>query len=296
MITIIGGSGQVGGKVARLLLAQGCRIRVIARRAAGLASLVRDGAESVCGDVGDSDFLKQALADTTGLFFSVPPAFTASDMIAEQNALAEAMTAVVRQSAIPKIVNMSSVGADLPSGTGPIVVLNRQEQRLNELKGADVVHLRAAWFMENLLYRIGGIKAAGKLMYMIKPDVPMYAVATADIAAAAATALSELSFAGKSVRYLLGQRTLSFAQMASIIGSAIGKPDLAYEQVAAERIKQALMAHGYSRNGAEMFEQTANAFNNGVLQSTVARNIENTTATSLEAFASEVFAPAYFES
>lgn len=294
MIAIIGCSGQVGSKVANSLLAAGRKLRAIARRPERIDTLVAQGAEAAIGDVEDSAFLAQAISGCEALFFMIPPAFTAEDMIGDQDALGAAMTRVVEQSRVRKIVNMSSVGADLRFGTGPITVLHRQEQRFNALPGIDVVHLRAAWFMENLLYRIGGIKATGKFSYMIRPDSPMYAVATADIADTAAVALAALDFTGKSVRYLLGERTLTFAEMAPILGAAIGKPALTYEQVPAARITEALMAHGYSRNGAEMFEQTAEAFNCGLLQRTVARDAGNTTATSLEIFARRVFAPAYF--
>lgn len=293
MITIMGGSGQVGSKLAKILLQQHCHVRLIARHAEKLVPLVAMGAEPAIGDVGDAKFLAQALKGADRLFFSVPPAFDSDDMIRDQDTLAASLTDIVAASGIKKIVNLSSVGADLAAGTGPIVVLHRQEQRLNALPALDVVHLRAAWFMENLLYRIGGIKSAGKMLYMIRPDVPMNAVATVDIAAVGAELLLHADFVGKSIRYLLGERTMTMSEMALVVGAAIAKPDLRYEQVPAEQITEALVAHGYSPNGASMFAQTADAFNKELLQKTVSRDASNTTPTSLERFAAEVFAPAY---
>jgi uncharacterized protein YbjT (DUF2867 family) len=293
MITIIGGSGQIGAKVATLLLDRGKPVRLIARHAAKLASLVAKGAQAAVGDINDGAFLAAVIADSSALFVMNPPSFTSLDVIADQERTGHVLSETIGRSNVRKLVHISSIGADLASGTGPIVVLHREEQRLNSLAGKDVLHLRAGWFMENLLYRIGGIKHAGKMLYMVRPDVPMYVVATRDIAAIAADALAEPRFTGHSVRYLLGERTLTFAEMARIVGAAIGKPDLAYEQIPAARVKETLIAHGYSANGAEMFELTANAFNAGTLYRTVTRDETNTTSTSIEEFARTLFADAY---
>jgi uncharacterized protein YbjT (DUF2867 family) len=293
MITIIGGSGQIGAKVATLLLDRGKPVRLIARHADKLAPLIAKGAQAAVGDINDGAFLASAIADSSALFVMNPPSFTSVDVIGNQERTGHVLCETIGRSNVQKLVHISSVGADLASGTGPIVVLHREEQRLNSLAGKDVLHLRAAWFMENLLYRIGAIKHSGKMLYMVRADAPMYVVATRDIAAAAADALAEPRFTGHSVRYLLGERTLTFAEMARVVGAAIGKPDLVYEQIPATRVKETLVAHGYSATGAEMFELTADAFNAGTLYRTVTRDETNTTSTSIEEFARTLFADAY---
>jgi uncharacterized protein YbjT (DUF2867 family) len=292
MITIIGASGQIGNKVAAILLDKGQKVRVIGRRADALKPLAAKGAEVVVGDASDVDFLIGALKQSSAVFTMIPPNYGALEMLAEQAKFGETIAVAVSKAGVEKIVNLSSIGAELSAGTGPIRTLHAQEQRLNKLTGIDLLHLRPAYFMENLLNAIPVIKQSGKLLDQVLADAPVDMVATKDIAAAVADALANPRFTGKSVRYLLGTRTLTFKEVAPILGASIGKPDLVYEQIPAAPIKKGMMAHGFSQQVVDLFEEMANALSNGKIRGPI-RNAANTTPTSIEEFAKTVFAPAY---
>jgi hypothetical protein len=94
-------------------------------------------------------------------------------------------------------------------------------------------------------------------------------------------------------RELLGARHVTYAEAAKIIGAAIGKPNLAYRQVPASVLKPPMMQMGMSSNMVDQLLEMSEALNTGHMKSQEARSARNTTATTLETFVAEVFAPAY---
>jgi uncharacterized protein YbjT (DUF2867 family) len=118
-------------------------------------------------------------------------------------------------------------------------------------------------------------------------------IATSDIGAVAAEALAKLDFVGMQTRELLGPRHVTNSEAAKILGAAVGKPDLGYRQVPASMLKPAMMQMGMSANMADLILEMSEALNTGHMKSQEPRSPRNTTATTLETFALEVFAPAY---
>lgn len=156
----------------------------------------------------------------------------------------------------------------------------------------DVLYLRAATFMENLLAKIGPMQRFGVFPDMADGDVPFAMVATADIASAAVQALLQPDFTGKSVREVLGDRDYTLREAAGILGQAVGRPDIAYVKAVPADAKAALLAYGFSQDVADKFEEMADALSQRRIQSSVTRTPGNTSATSLQAW-SVVFAAAY---
>jgi uncharacterized protein YbjT (DUF2867 family) len=118
-------------------------------------------------------------------------------------------------------------------------------------------------------------------------------IATRDIGEVAAESLSKMDFVGKQTRELLGARHVTNTEAAKIIGAAIGKPGLGYRQVPAAMLKPAMMQMGMSANMADQILEMSEALNTGHMKSHEPRSPRNTTPTTLETFAAEVFAPAY---
>lgn len=118
-------------------------------------------------------------------------------------------------------------------------------------------------------------------------------IATRDIGAFAAEALLKLDFKGKSAHELQGARDVAYAEIARIVGTAIGKPDLAYHLVPEAQLKPVLMQMGMSLNMADLLLEMAGALNSGHMKKLEPRVAANTTPTTLEAFVGEVFLPAY---
>jgi len=130
MITVMGATGHTGGGIADRLLAAGQPVRVHGRSADRLEDLAARGAEPVTGDAASAADLARAFAGAEAVYTLLPPTPQAADVPAEQERFGEAIAAAVRESGVKRVVMLSSVGADRPSGNGPIDGLYRQEQRL----------------------------------------------------------------------------------------------------------------------------------------------------------------------
>lgn len=289
---ITGATGNVGRKVAEGLLKEGKKVRAVGRSAERLAALKAQGAEAFVGSVEDPADMVRAFAKAKAVFLMVPPHYGAPDFRAYQNRVGLAYEQALKQSGVSHAVTLSSVGAHLSEGVGPIKGLYDLEQRLNGLPGLNVVHLRPAFFMENHLFSVGLIKHQGTNGGALRENVSIPMIATADIAGAAVGLLSALAFEGKSAQELLGPRDWSLPEATRVLGRAVGKSDLAYVVFAYEDTQKALEGMGFSPDGARNMVEMYRGFNQGVIVPTEPRSARNTTPTTLEQFAA-VFAEAY---
>ncbi len=290
MIVITGATGHTGSKIADILLSRTEKVRVIGRDAGRLRPFTARGAEAAVGDLGDREFVARAFAGADAVYALIPPAYQAVDFRAYQAAIAKNIVAAIEKNGVRHVVSLSSQGAQLPEGTGPIAGLHDMEERLNGLAGASVLHLRAAYFMENLLMNIGLISTSGIMGSAIRGDLRMPMIAAKDIAAYASERLALRDFAGKKVQDLLGPRDVSMDEAARIIGGKIGKPDLTYVQFSYEDTEKALAGMGFSRDVARLYIEMSRAMNGGATAGK--RTRESTTPTSIEEFA-ELFAEIY---
>jgi len=293
MITILGASGKTGRATAEILLEQGEKVRVIARNREHLAALEKHGAEVMAGDAGDAHFLASALHGSDAVYALLPPNPTTPDFLAYADDIGEGITQAVRSAGVKYVVFLSSVGADLPSGTGPIVALHRQEKRFAAVKALNTVTLRAGYFFENHFMSLPLIKHQGINGSALAGDVPFAQIATRDIGAAAAEALRKRDFSGFEVRELLGPRDLSMDEATRILGEAIGQHDLKYVQFPYDAAQHAMVEAGLSQSMASMYVEMSQGFNEGVIHPVDGRNARNTTPTRFEDFAQQVLAPVY---
>lgn len=290
MFVLLGSNGRITSRLSRLLLAAGHPVRVVGRHADTLAALTRIGGESAAGDVGDAAFLEHAFAGATAAYTMIPPCYGEPDMRAAQGRIGAAIARALDKARVPRVVNLSSMGAELPQGTGPIEALHDQEQRLNALSGVDLLHLRPGSFMENLLPAAAVVAAAGVLPGREAPDAVVPMVATQDIAAVAARELVAPQHRG--VLLLHAPRHASMREAAAVLGAAIGRPELAYVQSTAADGKAALRAHGFSASAADQIEALARWLSTSPLASASVAPAA-VQPTTLEAFARDEFAPAF---
>ncbi len=297
MIVVTGAAGKIGSGITSNLLSQSKKVRCIARRPEELQRFSGKGAEAVVGSLDDLNFLTKAFSGAAAVFTIIPPDYSVlnsvHDFRAYQNKVGTSIAEAIEKSGVKYVVNLSSQGAHLPDRTGTIKGLHDQEERLNRLKDVNILHLRPAYFMENLLMYIPMIKNANMAGSAIKGDLKFSMIATRDVAAAATERLIRMDFAGKSVRDFLGQRDLSLCEAMSIIGRKISRPDLRYVQFSYKDARKGLLGAGLSEDMANLFVEMSRALNEGLFGVNVPRTDENTTATSIEEFA-ETFAEIFF--
>ncbi|MGA7458612.1 MAG: NAD(P)H-binding protein [Candidatus Korobacteraceae bacterium] len=289
MYVILGASGNTGSIIADSLLSKGKKVRVVGRDAGRLQSFVRKGAEAFTGDVSDAVALTKAFSGARAAYLLLPPITSREDQERESDAIAKA----AKDSGLRYAVYLSSYGAHVPEGTGPVTGLHSSEQKLNAISGLNVLHLRAAYFMENNLAAIGMIQGMGIFGHALLPDLKMPMIATPDVGDYAAQRLLALDFSGKQTRELLGERDLSMTEATAAIARGIGKPDLRYEQFSYDQMQQGLEQMGMPPKKAAVYIEMFQAINEGVLAAREPRSPENSTPTSFEKFVQDVFAPAY---
>jgi uncharacterized protein YbjT (DUF2867 family) len=222
MFAVAGVSGHTGAAVADALLAQGKQVRVIVRSADKGVPWTQRGAEVAVADLGDVRALGAALSGVAGAYLLSPPNFAAADFLADRKALVSRMAEAIKAARVPSVVFLSSVAAQVPAGTGPIVSAHNAEALL---RGAapSVTFLRAAYFVENWGSVVGLAKGQGVLPHYGPIDVKFSQVCARDIGAAAARAL--LSPAdGTKVTELAGKEDWSVQDVATTVGTLLGKP------------------------------------------------------------------------
>jgi len=293
MYVVLGATGNSGSVVAETLLSKGEKVRAVGRSKERLAKIAARGAEPFVADQTDSAALTRAFEEARAAYFMVPPNVTSPDYRGFQMQVADAAGVAAEAAKLRYMVALSSYGAQHATGCGPISGLHPVERRLERVPGLNVLFLRAGYFMENTLPQIDAIKNFGMMAGPVKADAVVPMIATRDIGAAAADALLKLDFSDHQTRELLGQRDVTYPEVAKIIGAAIGKPELAYLQAPNEQVASILGSIGFSQDFTLCFLEMCDAINDGRVVGLEPRSAKNTTPTSFETFVKEVFVPAY---
>jgi uncharacterized protein YbjT (DUF2867 family) len=293
MYVILGATGNTGSVAANSLLSKQKKVRVVGRDKAKLATFTSRGAEAFTANITDEKTLTRAFTGAEAVYVMIPPDQTNDNYSGFQSQASNAIARALENAGVKHAVTLSSVGADKRDKTGPIVGLHEMEIKLNAIKGLNVLHLRAGYFMENTLAQVGIIRSLGTMAGPVDAELKLAMIASKDIGAAAAEALLKLDFKGKQTQELQGQRDLNYKEVATIIGGVIGKPGLAYVRPPDDQILQGMTSMGMSKNFAELILELANALNRGHVKMLEPRSAKNTTPTSYETFAREVFLPAY---
>jgi uncharacterized protein YbjT (DUF2867 family) len=237
--------------------------------------------------------MSQAFAGAQAVYAMIPPNPALPNVLDYEENVGETLASAIEKNRIPHVVMLSSFGADKPDKTGPVLGLHRLEERLGQIRGLNVLCLRAGYFMTNLLPQAQVIQSFGMMAGPVRADLPLPLIATRDIGAAAAQALIQLDFQGRRTRELQGARNVTYTEAARLIGAAIGKPGLNYQQMPGAQLKPALTQMGMSANFVDLLLEMADALNTGYMKTLEPRTAENTTPTTIETFIAEEFVPAY---
>ena len=284
-------TGHVGSAVADFLLDFGgdIRVKLLGRRPEKLTRLSQRGAEIVVGSQDDADFLVDATQDVDALLWVTPPGYGSDDVRAFQNRLGKAAAIAIRTNQISRVVNLSSIGAQLASGVGPISGLHDVEQRLDEVTG-DITHLRPGFFFENLLRQLDAIARSDSFSLPLSGSKPFPMIATRDIAMVAAKRLADPKWSGRTIRELHGPADLSFDQVAEVLSDALGRK-IVFVRCDPEEARQALLNNALSENVADLMLEMYDAADTGRLRTIQPRSAATTTPTMLAQFVHEVIVP-----
>jgi uncharacterized protein YbjT (DUF2867 family) len=255
MFVVAGVSGQTGAAVARTLLSQEKSLRVLVRSEEKGAGWRAQGADVAVVNLEDSSALARALTGAEGAYLLLPPAYASADPNASSRAVVDAYAVALKQSPVQHVVLLSSVGAQHPDRTGPIIPCHYAEQQLSKLNGTRFTFLRAAYFMENLRNFMAQIKGQGLLPVLFSPRRKIAIVAIQDIGRIVANALIE-GVPRHQVLEISGPVDLSFDDVAATLSNVLGTPVKAV-QVPEANIVAALTGIGMPAPTAELYREMA---------------------------------------
>ena len=219
MYAITGVTGHVGEATARALLAAGAPVRAVARDPEKARASLGQDVEVAVADFTDRTALAAALAGCRGAFVMLPTIADFTDT--DHRRMADSIAAAVADSRVEHVVMLSSIGADLADGNGPIRWLHHLENRLRGT-GARLTALRAPHFQEKVEAVLDSVTGAGVYpVFGDSADVPVPMVATRDIGAAAALALTSPPPAGEVVD--LDAPSYTERQVAEKLGGLLGR-------------------------------------------------------------------------
>jgi uncharacterized protein YbjT (DUF2867 family) len=289
---LTGGAGHITKPLAEKLLAAGHEVTVIGRDAVRLEPLALKGVTPAIGSVEDPNFLIKTFAGADAVYLMIPPNFGATDWIGYQKKVADYFVQAIKANQIKKVVVLSSVGAHMRKGAGPVDGLAYLEQQL-ETAGTDNRFLRPSYFYYNLFSQIPLIKGMGIMgANMGSPDTKLVLTHTSEIANAAAEELLHLSFTGSTVRYIASDER-STVDIANVLGKAIGKDGLQWIPFSDEQMKGGLLQAGLAEVFAQGYTEMGIALRSGEMEADYWKNRPaQLGAIKLEDFAKE-FAAAY---
>lgn len=256
---ITGSLGHISKPLTEKLIATGHTVSVITSNSARVADIEAIGANALVGLVDDAAFIENAFMGADTVYLMIPPKPNVEgEWYDYQTKVADNYINAIVKNSIKNVVALSSIGAHLRKGAGPIDGVGYLESKLDELADVNAVYLRPSYFYYNLFGQINMIKHMGFMGGNYNGNLVL--VDTNDIASIAAEKIQNIQ-AGKEVVYISSdERPVS--EIASVLGAAIGKPDLAWVEFTDEQqfggMKQAglpdTIAEGYTTMGRSLRE------------------------------------------
>jgi uncharacterized protein YbjT (DUF2867 family) len=287
---ITGSLGNISRPVVEGLVAAGKTVSVVTSKADKVAEIEQLGAKALVGDVNDASFVRDAFRGAEVVYTMIPPIWQTDDWRKAQNVIADHYVAALSAHRVPYVVNLSSVGAHLGHGCGPVDGLYDFEQKLNAVPGLHVKHLRPAYFYHNFLAQIPMAKGAGILGGNYGGSHTLFLVHPRDIAQAALEELLNPTFTGSSVRYIAGDER-DGKEIAATLSKAIGK-ELPWVEFTDEQQLDGALKAGLPKAVAQEYTHMGHALRDGSMQEDMRKHRPALSPTKLEDFARE-FAQAY---
>ena len=294
MIVITTPAGTIGRQVLENLLDTGEHLRLVARDLSGIPAGLRPGVEVIEGSHGDPAVIDKALDGADALFWLTPPDPHADSVESAYVGFTRPAAEAMKRHGVNRVVGVSALGRGTPwaSRAGYVTA----SLAMDDLIAGTGVAYRALTnpsFMDNIAAQSAAIKTQGMFFSPIDGDRKLPAVATRDIAGAAARLLLDDRWTGTGEVPLLGPEDLSFNDIAEIISGVLGK-QVRFRQITFEAYKERFVGFGMSDAMAQGMTDMAWAKNEG-LDNAVLRTPANSTPTSFRQWCDEVLKPAVLD-
>jgi len=292
-IIITGSLGHIGKPLATALVEQGHEVTVISSKPDKQFEIEELGAKAAIGSVKDAEFLTLTFTGADAVYCMEPPGgfFDPNfDIMQEIREICEAYTKAILKSGVKRVIHLSSIGAHTDKGNGILAFHHVAEQIFNSLPSdVAVTFMRPVGFYYNLFSFIPLIKSQGIIAanYGIEKE-PW--VSPLDIAATIAEEIVK-PFEGRNILYIASEE-LTGAEVASILGETIGKPDLKWVIISDEQALNGTLAIGINPKIAEGLVEMNASRRGGVLYEDYQRHKPELGKVKMKDFAKE-FAAVY---
>ncbi|MGB7415667.1 MAG: NAD(P)H-binding protein [Thermosynechococcaceae cyanobacterium] len=242
-VVVTGSLGNISKPLAEELVQKGHAVTVISSKPERRKDIEAMDASAAIGLLEDVGFLTNTFTGADAVYCMEPPNYsTEPDLIAFYRKIGRNYAQAIQQSGVKRIIHLSSFGAHLDKGTGNILGSHYVESILNELSDTNITHMRPTYIYYNLYSFVDMIKKQGVMVANYGGEDKIEMVSPKDIAAAVTEEI-ETVISGKTVRYVASdERTGN--EIASILGTAIGKPDLKWIVITNEQMQKGLEASG----------------------------------------------------
>lgn len=284
-IIISGSLGNIGKPLTAQLVKSGHDVTVISSTADRKDAIENLGAKAAIGSVSDADFLSKTFTGADALFAMTPPNMGGVNIIKNTTDAGGAFAKAIQEAKIKRVVMLSSIGADLPTGNGPIAGLYNIE-KIYEKLDPSITFLRAGYFYFNFFNDIPMIKGAGIMGANFPASNRIPLVHPEDIAAAAAEELQKTQ-EGKNIRYIISD-VKTPSEIVKAFGSAIDKPELPWIEFTDEQYFGGMTQAGVPEEMAGLYTEMGTGLRNETIAADFLNNDGNATGKiKLEDFAKE---------
>jgi nucleoside-diphosphate-sugar epimerase len=285
---ITGSLGHISKPIVEKLKSAGHSVTVITSKSDKTKDIEALGAKAAVGSVEDEDFVSKTFAGADAVYLMIPPNFSlAGAWIDYMKKVTHVYVKSIKANKIKNAVLLSSIGAHMGKGAGPVDGLSYAEWHLSQIKELNLIILRPSYFFYNLMSQIGMIKnmnIMGANYGSSKEKLVL--VHTSDIAAVASDALLKLKFKGKSIQYISSDERHP-KEIAEAIGKAIGKPGLAWVEFKDEDTLNGMLQAGLPATIASGYTEMGGALRSGKMQADYWKNKPKLGKVKLEDFVKE---------
>lgn len=242
---ITGSLGNISKPLTEKLVAAGHEVTVITSSENRKSEIESLGAKAAIGSVEDAEFVKKAFHGADAVYLMIPPKFTVTDWLGHQKAVSHNYTNALTANGIKNVVVLSSVGAHMGTGAGPVDGLAYLETVIKELPSVNAKFLRPSYFLTNLFQQAGMIKHGGIMGSMQPADHKLVLTHPSDIAEIAFEELSNLTFTGHTVRYIASDEC-TWREITDVLSAAVGKAGIPYIEFTREQSYAGMLQAGLS--------------------------------------------------
>jgi len=263
-IILTGSLGNIGQHLVKNLVSGGHDVTVISSNETRKADIENTGAKAAIGSITDTNFLTRTFTGADAVFAMTPPNMGGQNIIENTINAGKSYAAAIKAASVPRVVMLSSVGAEHNGGTGPITGLHHIENLYSELNDVAVTFLRAGYFYTNFYNDVPMIQNANIMGSNFPAEAKLPLVHPSDIAQAAAEALVQPA-TGHQVQYIVSDYVTA-GDVATTFGTAIGQPALPWVPFTDEQALQGMTQAGLPAEMAGLYAEMGAAIRDGKLQ------------------------------